>query len=99
MCRKGSLNISHIMCPWWNLYAYYFKEVALKAACCALVVKDILECLYDGWFLRKLGIFRSDFTFAKQQALSQLFFEGALIASVEKLFWLTPNDDCLFFYF
>ena len=58
-----------------------------KAACCALVVKDILECMYDdGWFLRKLGIFRSDFTFAREQALSQLFFEGALIASVEKLF-------------
>ena len=33
-----------------------------------------------------LGIFRSDFTFAREQALSQLFFEGALIASVEKLF-------------
>ena len=70
MCRKGSLNISFEHKP------YHVSMV--KPLCMLFQRSSPLGSL--------LGIFRSDFTFAREQALSQLFFEGALIASVEKLF-------------
>ena len=52
------------------------KEVTIKVACCALVVKKGLgKCLYGGLFLRKLWPFTSDSTLAGVQAASQLFLE------------------------
>ena len=52
-----------------------FKEAAIKAACCALVVKGHGECLCVGSFLRMLRAFSMAFTFAGEQVLWECFSE------------------------